>query len=163
MVFGEAAVKTLFELRDTVVPLVAVFLAYVLGQRQGREQTRYQESAKVVIELRRKMRDTMESFPYPILDQELDPLDFLPTAPLYRWLRDTRTVRRLEEFAWLLLLYRKVRDLGGYYEANEPWLSPDIREKVGPVLKSISEQTIILYDAGGRYPRDWETLNNEQT
>jgi hypothetical protein len=156
------AVKTLFELRDTVVPLVAVFLAYALGRRQGRAQTRYQESAKVVIELRRKMRDTMESFPYPLLERGQDPLDFLPTTPLYHWLRRRSTVQRLEEFVWLMLLGRRLRDLGGYYEANEPWLSPEIREKVGPVLKSIAEQTMILYTASGRYPRDWESLRRRE-
>ncbi|MGI8858791.1 MAG: hypothetical protein ACR2HO_01340 [Rubrobacteraceae bacterium] len=47
--------RTLFELRDTVV-----------------------------VELRRKMRDIMESFPYPVLNREQDPLDFLPPTPLYR-------------------------------------------------------------------------------
>lgn len=155
-------VKTLIDLLDTVIPLVAVLLAYFFGRMQGMEQTRYQESAKVVVELRRKMRDTMDSFPYPILERGQDPLDFLPTSPLYRWLRRRRTVQRLDEFFWLLVLARKLPDLDGYYEANEPWLSPEIREKVGPVLKSLSEQVLILYKAGGRYPRDWENLRRRE-
>lgn len=154
-------VKLTLDLLDHSTPLVtlvAVFLAYVLGRRQEREQTRYQESAKVVIELRRKMREIMDSFPYPLLERTESPLGFLPTYPLYRWLRSMRAVQRLDEFASLLLLYYKLRDLGGYYEANEPWLSPEIREKAGPVLRSIAEQTMMLYSAGGHYPRDWESL-----
>ncbi len=116
----------------------------------------------MIIELRRKLRDTMESFPYPILERREDPLGFLPTEPLYRWLRNTRSVKRLEEFVWLMLLQRKLSDLGGYYEANEPWLSTEIREKVGPVLRSLSEQTLVLYTASGRYPRDWESLRKRE-
>lgn len=142
--------------------MVAVFLAYALGRRQGKEQTRYQERARVVIELRRKMRDTMDSFPFPALTREQDPLDFLPTTPLYRWLRDTRTARRLGEFVALVLLSRKFSDLSDYYEANEPWLSPEMREKADPVLRSISEQALVLYGAGGRYPRDWEALRRRE-
>lgn len=29
---------------------------------------------------------------------------------------------------------------------------------MGPILRSISEQILVLYHAGGRYPRDWESL-----
>lgn len=101
---------------DLLQLVIAALLAYLVGVGQGRKQTQHDESVKVVIELRRRALDaieTLSTWPDPEAEDYEEP-DCL-------------------EFAL------QIKDLTVYYRANEPWLSAGTVERLTPLIDGLTD------------------------
>jgi urease accessory protein UreF len=107
---------------QSVVSVVAVSLAYLFGKAQGKYQTQHNESAKVVIELRRLALEAAELF-----EERADKL-----------LSPATTRDEEREANWQL--GSKISELLLYYQAYSPWLKPRTAEKLNDIINEVNSK-----------------------
>lgn len=135
---------------QSLAAVVAVAVAFVLGRAQGKYQTQHDESARAVIELRRRALDAEES---------LETCKSVMRSGLPVWSEEEKkqALREFKDKAWELSLY---------YRAVSPWLRESTAEKIDPLvweLYNTAAGLILSRIAGSLENKDEQTqLQTEQ-
>ena len=101
--------------------ILTALIAYPLGRVQGRQQTGFEERAKVMVELRRRLlaADKVLAFASTHTDQTLS--------------------SRLQDE-----LLDKIGSLGDYYQENNLWLDHPLEEKLARIIRGYDDQARAL-------------------
>jgi hypothetical protein len=100
--------------------IVSAVVAYPLGRVQGKQQTVFEEQAKIMAELRRRLMaaDKALAFASAFADED---------DPRYR-----------DE------LLEQVGSLGDYYQDNNVWLERRLKEKIARIVRGYDDQAQAL-------------------
>ncbi len=114
--------------------LIAVVLAYALGRRQGRSQTRFNKSAEIVTDLRRQILSLKWHY--------------------RRWVKDPSDETSYEVVAVL-------HGLVEAYKAGLPWLEPRTVEKLEPLISTLRYEGLYHYGILKTASEEVQHIRNE--